>query len=314
MFISNNPKKLCGLQILDTHVRMVEMIEEGLNLRAGRRYTAELPSGSIINGAIVNEAAVAGCIKGLVASLGMYEAKLHLIVPASSKISTLSVPTSLEVRELSLFVEMDKEIEGNKLPLTHFMMNYIRLGSPLLSSRQEDVLVIATPKEIVQAYIRVVKMVGLEPLTIEPSLFCLYRAIFRQWKDSGPDIGVVQRFIMLQTDLGFSEISIFDQGVPVFAFVLNGSDFVSVKAYTYQLQMEFKRILNHFRQAAFSDPKDLRHLYIVGEQDWLKKLLQPLGMLFEGNMTLLSLADLLNTKELIYDPVAEELGQTERGA
>jgi hypothetical protein len=152
----------------------------------------------------------------------------------------------------------------------------------------------------------------LEPLTIEPTLFSLYRAIFRHWKDSRSCIS--QRFIMLQTDLGFSEISVFDRGVPVFTFVINGANYASINDYSHDLQMEFKRILSYFRQAVFSDPKDLRHLYLVGEMDWLKKLLQPLGMMFEGNMTLLSLADLLNMDESIYDPYAAELELKERGA
>jgi hypothetical protein len=48
---------------------------------------------------------------------------------------------------------------------------------------------------------------------------------------------------------------------------------------------------------------------LVGEIDWLKKQVQPLGMMFEGNITLLSLAELLNTNEIIYDPYVIELGQ-----
>jgi Tfp pilus assembly PilM family ATPase len=312
MFIWNNPKKLCGLQMMDTHVRMIEMIVEGNQLRAGRRYTTELPSGCIVKGVIINEAAVAGCIEAMVTSLGLQDAYVHLIVPTSNIITQRSVPASLEDQELRQLIETDMQSEDYKQPLKHSNMNYIRLGSPLQLTQQEDVLVIATPVEIVQGYMQVVKRVGLEPLTIEPTLFSLYRAIYRHWKDSSTCMA--QRFVLLQTDLGFSEISVFDRGVPVFTFVMNGADYASIKSYSYDLQMEFKRILNYFRQVVFSDPKDLRHLYLVGEMDWLKNLLQPLGMMFEGNMTLLSLADLLNMDESVYDPYAAELEQTERGA
>jgi hypothetical protein len=312
MFIWNNPKKLCGLQMMDTHVRMVEMIVEGNQLRAGSRYTTVLPPCSIVNGVIMNEDAVVSCIEAMVASLGLQEAYVHLIVPTSNIITRRSVPASLEDRELGKFIEMDMQSADYNLPLKQSNMNYIRLGSPLLFSQQDDVLVITTPVEIIQGYIQVVKRVGLEPITIEPTLFSLYRAIFRHWKDSGT--GMTQRFVLLQTDLGFSEISVFDRGVPVFTFVMNGVDYSSIKAYSHDLQMEFKRILSYFRQAVFSDPKDLRHLYLVGEMDWLKKLLQPLGMMFEGNMTLLSLADLFNMDETVHDPFAAELGLSERGA
>jgi hypothetical protein len=307
MFIWNNPKKLCGLQVMDTHVRMIEMIVEGNQLRAGGRYTTELPSGCIVYGVIINEAAVASYLEAMVTSLGLQGAYVHFILPTSNIITRRSVPASLEDRELSQFIEMDMQ----SADLEHSNMNYIRFRSPLLS-QQEDVLVITTPDEIIQGYMQVAERVGLEPITVEPTLFSLYRAIFRHWKDS--DTGMTQRFVMLQTDLGFSEISVFDRGVPIYSFLMNGADYASIKAYSHDLQKEFKRILSYFRQAVFSDPKDLRHLYLVGEMDWLKNLLQPLGMMFEGNMTLLSLADLWNMDESIYDPYVEEHGLTERGA
>jgi Tfp pilus assembly PilM family ATPase len=312
MFIWNNSKKLCGLQMMDTHVRMIEMIVEGNQLCAGRRYTTELPPCSIVNGVIINEAAVAGCVEAMITSLGLQEDYIHLIVPTSNIVTYKSVPASFDDRELRQFIETDMQSGAYKLCLKQSNMNYIRLGSPLLLSLQEDVLVINTPVEIIQSYMQVVKRVGLELITIEPSLFSLYRAIFRHRKDSRS--GLPQRFVLLQTDLGFSEISVFDQGVPIFTFVINGADYPSVKAYSNDLQMEFKRILNYFRHAVFSESKELRHLYLMGEKDWLKKLLQPLGMIFDGNMTLLSLADLFNMDETIYDPYASELGISERGA
>jgi Tfp pilus assembly PilM family ATPase len=312
MFTWNKSKKLCGLQILDTHVRMIELIEEGKQLRAGRRYTSELPAYSIINGVIKDEAAVAICLETVITTLDMQAAQVHLIVPTSNRITRRSVPISLETRELKQLMEKLSPNANFNLPDKHAIHNYVRLGSPLKLSQQEDVLTIVTSTETIQDYVQIVKRVDLELLTIEPTLFSLYRAIFRNWKDS--NMGMSQRFVLLQSDLGFSEITVFDRGVPVFTFVINGADYASSKAYTYDLQMEFKRILSYFRQAVFSDTKDLRHLYLVGEMDWLKKLMQPIGMMFEGNMTLLSLADLMNTFEMISDPYAAELGLTERGA
>lgn len=182
------------------------------------------------------------------------------------------------------------------------MLNYIRLDA---SIKQEDVLVIETPIEVVESYMRVVKAGRLEPLNMEPSLFSLYRGIFQQWKHGYVEIP--QRFISLQTDLGFSEIIVMDQGVPVFTYTVNGSDYSTIEAYIYQLQMEFKRILHYFKQAVFSDPRDLRQLYLVGEGDWLKRLLQPLEMLFDGNLTVLSFAELWCANEMVYSADTDEL-------
>ncbi|WP_162462909.1 type IV pilus biogenesis protein PilM [Paenibacillus psychroresistens] len=312
MYTWNNSKKLCGLQIMDTHVRMIELIEEGKQLQAGRRYTMELPPCSVINGIIKEEAAVVSCIETMVKTLEMQAAQVHLIIPTSHRITRKSIPIALETREFKQLMEKDSLNVNYNPQVKHAIHNYVRLGSPLQLSQQEDVLTIATSAETIQGYLEVVKKAGLELLTIEPTLFSLYRAIFRNWQDSNK--GMSQRFVLVQSDLGFSEISVFDRGVPVFTFVINGADYASIKAYTYDLQMEFKRILSYFRQAVFSDPKDLRDLYLVGEMDWLKKLLQPVSMMFEGNMTLLSLVDLMNTCEMVSDPYAAELGLTERGA
>jgi Tfp pilus assembly PilM family ATPase len=327
-----NQKKLCGIQMMDTHARIIEIDGGGKQLKAGRRYTTELPNGCIVNGVITNETALLNCIKAMVDALDLQEAHVNLVVPTPNLIMRRTVSTALEDEELRKMIELEMLGADYKVALKHSVLNYIRLGATWSESssqpitentvvrgvlekhkplHQEDVLVIATSDEIVQSYKQVVKKVGLETITIEPALFSLYRGIFRHWRYLG---NISQRFVLLQTDLGFSEISIFDQGIPVFTFVVNGSDYPSVEAYTHYLQMEFNRILSYFRHSVFSDRTDLRQMYLVGEIDWLKKQLQPLGMMFEGNMTMLSLADLLNTNETIYDPFTTELGQTERGA
>lgn len=311
MFTWNKPKR-CGLQLMDSHVRMIEIIEDGHNLQVGRSYTIGLPSCSIVNGAILNETAVVSCIEEIVDILKLQEAQAHLIVPTSNRIMKTSVPVTLDARELRVFLDSEIRQAGYKLPFMHSIINYVRLGSPVLFSQQEDVLAIATPVELVKSYIKIVKGAGLNPVSVEPTLFSLYKAIFRNWQDSG--LQVPQRFIHLQTDLGFSEINVYDRGVPIFTYVMSGEEYTSINAYTMDLQMEFKRILDYFRGVVFSDPKDLRQLYLVGEGDWLNKLLQPLEGLFEGEICLFSLTDLLAEQEMVHDPYAIELGLTERGA
>jgi Tfp pilus assembly PilM family ATPase len=295
--------------MMDTHARIIEMDGGGMQLRAGRRYTTELPNGCIVNGVITNETALVSCIEVMVAALELQEAYVNIVVPTPIMIMRRTVSTALEDEELRNMIKSELLGANYKASLKHSVFKYIRLGTTWLesSNHQEDVLVIATSDEVVQSYMQVVKKVGLEPTNIEPALFSLYRGILRQSRHLGKKMP--QRFVLLQTDLGYSEISIFDQGIPVFTFVVNGADYPTVKAYTHYLQMEFMRILGYFRHSVFSDRTDLRQMYLVGEIDWLKKQVQPLGMMFEGNITLLSLAELLNTNEIIYDPYVIELGQ-----
>lgn len=300
-------KKLCGLQLTDTHARIIEITSGGQQVRTRRRYTMELPSDCIHNGVILKETAVVTRIEALVTSLDLAEAQVNLIIPTDSVIMRKSVSRALEENTLRELIQLEIQEEAYKDILKHSMLNYIRLGASL--KQEEDVLVIATPIEVIQSYMRVAESGRLDLINIEPSL---YRGIFRQWKHGNVEIS--QRFISLQTDLGFSEISVIDQGVPVFSFMVNGSDYPTVEAYTCQLQMEFKRILRYYKQAVFSDPKDLRQLYLVGETDWLKKLLQPLEMMFDGNMTVLSFAELWCTNEMVYSPDTNELGVAELGA
>ena len=309
MPIWNNRRRLCGLQLTDTHARIMELESGDQQALPRKKYTMELPTNCILNGVILNEAAVVTSVETMVASLGLEEARVNLIIPTGSVIMQKSVSRSLEESKLQELIQLDIQGEDYKSILKHSMLNYIRFG---VSLKQEDVLVIATPIKVIQSYMRVAKIGGLEPINIEPSLFSLYRGILLQREHKHMEL--TQRFISLQTDFGFSEISIIDQGVPVFTYIVNGSDYTTVEAYTYRLQMEFKRILYYFKQAVFSDPKDLRQLYLVGEVDWLKKLLQPLDMMFEGNVIVLSFAELWSANEMVYDSVAVELGLSEMGA
>jgi Tfp pilus assembly PilM family ATPase len=291
----NNQKKLCGLQLTDTHARIIEINSGGQGIRAERRYTIELPAGCILNGVILKEAAVISSIEAMVNSLDLNGDQVNLIIPTANVTMRKSFSRQLEENTLRELIQLSFQGAANADIIKHSMLNYIRLET---SIKLEDVLVIATPDKVIESYMRVAKAGGLEPINIEPSLFSLYRGIFQQWKHGYVEIP--RRFISLQTDLGFSEIIIFDQGVPVFSFTVCGSEYPTVEAYIYQLQMEFKRILQYFKQAVFSDVRDLRQLYLVGEVDWLKKLLQPLEMLFDGNLIVLSFAELWCTNEMSY--------------
>jgi type IV pilus assembly protein PilM len=330
--LSREKRQYCGLQIMDRHARLIEIDGGGKQLRAGRRQTIELPSGSIENGKIINEAEVVHHIQSMVTSLELQGAHVNLMIPTSNIILRRSVFTSLQDMELKHLIEVELHSGSYKVPFKNVLFDFIRLGSTLYESiapseddhelneiirkhkpmQQEDVLVIATPQEVVKSYTQITKESGLEMIHVEPSLLSLYRGMARQWKHLGATMP--QRFVMLQTDPGFSEISIFDRGVPVFSKTLNASNYASVEAYAHNLQTEFNRILSYFKQCVFSDHKDLRQLYLIGETDWMMKLRQPLGMLFEGNMTLLSLAELMNVNEAVYDPYTVLLEHVMKGA
>jgi Tfp pilus assembly PilM family ATPase len=333
MFSRDKKQRHCGLQMMDTHVRLIAMDGVGIQWKAGDRHTIELPPGCIQNGKVVHESAVLHHVKSMVADMELQGAQVKLMIPTSNIILRRSMLASLQDQELRHLIEAELRNGDYKVPYNHVIFDYIRLGMPLNEStvikhqveldfneiirkhklpQQEDVLVIATRLEVVQAYTHIAKQAELEPIHVEPSLLTMYRGMARHRMHLGE--GMLQRFVLLHTDTGFSEISIFDRGVPVFTFSLNASDYASVEAYAHHLQLEFKRIVNYFRLAIFSDRKDLRELYMVGEADWIMKLRQPLGMMFDGNLTLLSLTELLQVNEMIYDPFTTISEQGMRGA
>jgi type IV pilus assembly protein PilM len=333
MFSRDKKQQHCGLQMKDTYARLIAIDVDGKHWRAGRRHTTELPPGCIENGKIVNEAFVLHSVKTMVADMELQGAHVKLMIPTSNIILRKSVFASLHDQELRHLIEVELHNGNYKVPFNDAIFDYIRLGAPLTETavvkmeeelvynqimrkhnppQQEDVLVIATPKEVVQAFTQMAKLCDLNPVRVEPSLLSLYRGMARHWMHLGETMP--RRFVVLHTDTGFSEMSIFDRGVPVFTFSLNASDYASVEAYADHLQLEFDRILNYFRQAIFSDRKDLRQLYMIGETDWIMQLRQPLGMMFDGNMTLLSLAELLQVKETVYDPFTILLKKGMRGA
>jgi type IV pilus assembly protein PilM len=333
MFSWDKKQQLCGLQMWDTHARLITINGDGKQWKTDRRHTAELPRGSIQNGKIVHEAAVLQCLKTIVFDMELQGARVKLMIPTSNIILRRSIITSLNDQELRQLIEFELHHGDYKIPFAHAIFDFIRLGSLLTvkaetmkeldslyntiirkhrPSQQEDVLVIATPHEIVKAYTQLVRQADLEPIYVEPALLSIYRGISRHWMNLSESIP--QRFVVLHTDTCFSKMSIFDRGVPVFTLNLNASDYTSVEKYTNDIQLEFNRILNYFRLAVFSEPKDLRQLYLVGEADWIMKLHQPLGMMFDGNVTLLSLAELLQVNDAVYDPFTVLLEQGEKGA
>jgi Tfp pilus assembly PilM family ATPase len=332
MLSMDKKQPYCGLQMMDTHVRLIAMDRDDKQWKAGRRYTTELPPGCIQNGKVIDETAVLNHVKTMVANMELQGAYTKLMIPTSNIILRRSISSPVHDHELRHLIEADLRNGDYKVPFNHAIFDYIRLGAPLNETsaiknevelvynerirkhnpdQQEDILVIATPQEVVTAYTQIANQADLEPIHVEPFLLSIYRGVARHWMHFGES--KLKRFVLLHTDTGFSEISIFDQGVPMFTYSLNASDYASAEAYSHHIQSQFNGIVNYFRQAIFSDQKDLRQLYIVGESDWMMKLRQPLGMMFDGNMTLISLAEMLQVNEMVYDPFTIALEQSMRG-
>ena len=321
MFNRGRSKLHCGLHILDTHAQLIELDGRGRMLKPGRKETIQLEPGSIVNGKIIDEASVVERIRSMVESLELQGSFVNLTVPTSNVILRRSVFASLRDKELRNLIDVELHSGGSKIPFKNPVFDFIRLGPPRReeskpkSKQQEDVLVIASPLEVVEAYTQIAKLAGLEPVFVEPSLLSLYRVLVRQWKYAGEPMP--ERFVLLQTDRLHTELSIFVEGIPVFMLVLNALNGLSVnsaEAYARNLQTELSRVLNYYKYSVSLDQKDVQAMYLVGDSEWTSSLVEVFGTLFEDGIKLLTLGDLLNVNETDYDPYAVSLGLAMKGA
>jgi type IV pilus assembly protein PilM len=187
-----------GLDISDISIRAVKLEKVSGEIRLASYSEANVPSGTIENGQIKQASVIISLISDVLK-------KAH-----GEKITTPYVVASLP--EQGVFVnvfELPKgsgenlkqvvqwELEGN-IPLSpnEVYFDWQLIGAHNKKSSHKDVLVVASPKKIVEQYVSLLRALNLKPKALEIESFSTARAILPRGQKFKPtlmlDLGVVR--------------------------------------------------------------------------------------------------------------------------
>ena len=282
MFRINRKKRRCGLQFLDRQIKLV--------VAAGSSYSRivhfrsiPLPDGTIKEGKIVDEDQLVQQLANHVKLLSLEDEEVSLTVPTSSV--ALRKATFPRVKDKELRNLIDVELHGGEtqLPFRNPVFDFVPVRK---GDEDQDVLIFATPADVVEQYVRVVKNAGMQPVAVDTSPLALFRLLLKGLRAYGQTLP--KRFLMLDAEPERAEISIFVDGYPVFfrtasmnmPFLPNEEDDRNTQ-YARQLSVELGRIMNYYKYSVANDQEDVKHLVLVGDPSLCDHLARTLEEDFE---------------------------------
>lgn len=320
-----------GVQILDNHAKLAVVENTSKGIRIAHQKLVSFEAGSVQDGKIENESSVGQRLRAEVQELGLHDADTSMAVPTSSAVLRRSVYPALKDRELRNRIEVDL-LAPEQLPFKDPVFDYIRLGAPRDEAaataesgrpqgrtNEEEVLIFATPVEVVDSYTRVIELAGLQPRAVELTPLAVYRLLLRTIDSAGS--AAIGRFMLVHAESDHADISIYENGIPVFmrqqmmpAHYMLDSELDRVGVFGRNLTIEISRILNYYKYSISNDQQDVQQLYLSSEHDWLSPLTEQVAGSFGGDVQPLALHNALMNYEAQHHAYAVSIGLAIKGA
>jgi len=209
MLLPSRKNQLTGLDIGSRAVKAGEIVETKRG-RALRRFAmADIPSGIIEEGAIKDATAAARVIQELFQANGFKEQNVAISVGGYSVIvKKISMPTMTE-EQLQETVQFEAE-QYIPFDINDVNLDFQILGENDANTGQMHVLLVAAKKEMINDYVNLVQLAGLNPCVIDVDAFALQNIYEINYPDDKENVALI--------DIGASKTSlnILKEGSSVF--------------------------------------------------------------------------------------------------
>lgn len=205
---------------IGTHTVKVVQLRRSGNQTAVQGYGAcYFPRAAMLEGIIVDPVAMAEAIKPLISKLGYGKVTARRVItglPAAKLFTrTLQLP-HMDSADLAQAVRYEVE-QYVPVPMTDLYTDYEVVNATSGADSHMDVLMMAAPRAIVDSYIKLFDLLGLEIGAIEANMTAVVRAMLHSGDAGGStlvmDIGSVS-----------SDITIYDRFIPLTGSVPLGGE------------------------------------------------------------------------------------------
>lgn len=179
---------LVGIDISASAIKLVELSRSGDHYRV-ERYTIEpLPQNAVVENAITDVEQVGRAVDRAVKRSGT-RCKHAAVAVASSHVITkrITMPSGLREHELEQQIEMEAD-HYIPYPLEEVNLDFEVIGPSEVNPNEDDVVIAACRKEIVDDYVAVIERHGLTPAIIDVDAFATeaaYSLIAKQLPGGG---------------------------------------------------------------------------------------------------------------------------------
>ncbi|GCA78519.1 type IV pilus assembly protein PilM [Microcystis aeruginosa] len=224
-----------GLEITPERLNVAQIAKQKQNYKLVKYCSSDIPEGIFEEGKIVDSAALAELIQEVLKENKITSKRVATAVPMrESIIRIIPIPSELDEEELRDLVLNHEANLYLPYPREEVDIDYQKLGY----FQDEDgiekvqVLLVATRREITDAYLETLQQAGLQVDVLEINSFALIRTIRDQLRQFSSN----EATVIVDIEFDNTEIAIVVDGVPQFSR--------TVPIGTFQLQNALSRAMN----------------------------------------------------------------------
>lgn len=176
------------MDISSSAVKMLELSKSGSHYRVERFAVEPLPQNAVVENTITEVEQVSRAVDRCLKRTGTRSRHAAVAVSASHVITkTITMPAGMRENEMEQQIEMEAD-HYIPYPLDEVNMDFDVIGPSDVNANEDDVVIAACRKEIVDDYIAVIEGPGLQPVVIDVDAFAMeatYSLIARQMPGGG---------------------------------------------------------------------------------------------------------------------------------
>jgi len=179
---------MIGLDISSSAVKMLELSKSGAHYRIECFAVEPLPQNAVVENTITEVEQVGRTVERCVKRSGTKSRYAAVAVSASHVITkTITLPGGMREQDMEQQIELEAD-HYIPYPLEEVNLDFEVIGPSEANANEDDVVIAACRKEIVDDYIAVVSRPGLEPKVIDVDAFAMegaYSLISRHMPGGG---------------------------------------------------------------------------------------------------------------------------------
>lgn len=285
MFFKKN-QQVC-MEIRDNVIRFAELksTEPVVVKRYGERY---IPDGMVENGKIIDVSQFKLFMADCITHWKLKNKRIMFVEPNEAvAVKTVTVPYEVADEEMRgyLYIELGESII---LPFEDPSIDYVLLSE---SEEGKEVLLVATPYELVTSYAEIFSSNRVKPVAADIAPLCYYRLYMNQMQvDKNPE-----EVMILQVDISSVTISIFEHHIPIFmqyealaiehnswssGDLVDGENHVAWEGSKEEMLASFEYLMGdierilHFYQFSISSGNNIKKIIAVGDNPYLEELVK----------------------------------------
>lgn len=167
-----------GLDIGSTSLKAVWLAKSGQTTKLEAAGSCPTPPGGVSSASVADQEALVGAIKQLVQEAKISTKKVNTALPESQIYTQVREMAPLTDTELSSAIPWEAE-QSIPLPVSEVALDFQVLERPDKKTPEAKMLVllVAAPKTLINKYLQILELAGLEPVSLETEVIAVCRAL-----------------------------------------------------------------------------------------------------------------------------------------